>query len=119
MTSNTAGYVYVLLDADHSLVKIGCTKGADGKRQKSIMRAHPSNLVNILNVKVPDRFAAEAQCHRRFKPDRRSGEWFSASVIDVINYINDEVECLEMDFEHAGVVMRAIVNKHITESYKR
>ncbi len=105
------GYVYVLFDAQTQLLKIGCTKNSNGARQKAIIGAHHSPLINVLNAKVEDRFASEAQCHKKFKHQRRSGEWFSTDLIDVIEYVHTDIDWCEIDFVHLSVLAKAMILK--------
>lgn len=115
---STEGYVYLLYDAEHDLVKIGCTKSASRARQKSIMGAHPTLLVNVMNAKVADMFASEAQCHKHFNSERTSGEWFSADVRTVMEYVHDEVNWSEIDLESFAVLARALFLRSLG-SYQR
>lgn len=107
--SSKEGYLYVLYDGETRRCKIGCTSNADGKRQRSIMSSHGAILANVLNAKVNDRYAAEAQCHERFKEHRKNGEWFEAPLVDVVNYIHQSVEWLELDFENTARMCQYIL----------
>jgi len=102
------GYLYLLHDGMTGLSKIGCTKTA-GSRQKAIMGAHSNVLVNVLNAKVADYRAAETQCHRHFQAFRTNGEWFSAPLQSIIEYMHGQVDWLELDFESPGRVMNYLV----------
>lgn len=107
------GYVYVLYDAETHRCKIGCTSTADGKRQWSLMRSHGAVLVNVLNAKVKDRYATEAQCHEQFKEYRKGGEWFEAPLVDVVNYIHQSVDWSELDFENTARMVQYIVGSEL------
>lgn len=119
MSANPSGYVYILFDAKHKLIKIGCTKNGNQSRQKVITGAHPSLLINVLNARVQDRFAAEAQCHTHFKHQRTSGEWFSTKVTDAITYINENVDWCELDFECLSVVKSAITLAQMEKHHQK
>lgn len=93
------GVIYVLHDGVTGLSKIGCTSGS-GTRQRSQMASHGSVLVNLLNAKVGDMRAAEAQCHERFKSHRRNGEWFAAPIEEIMTYIATEIDWLEIEKEN-------------------
>ena len=115
----TEGYVYVLFDAEADLVKIGCTKNANRQRQKAIMGAHCSKLLNILNAKVADRFASESQCHRHFKHQRKAGEWFKSELSEVVEYIHGEIDWCEIDFEPLGSVAQEIIRAKLQRPIAR
>ena len=102
------GYIYVLYDGQTKLCKIGCTKSEKRDRQRAIISAHGVVLVNILNARVKDRRAAEAQCHKRFAENRRNGEWFEVEPIEVIDYIRNEIKWSEIDFENASKMLQYI-----------
>jgi hypothetical protein len=102
------GYVYVLFNGVTRLSKIGCTR-EKGARQRAIMGAHENVLVNALNVKVSDYRATEAKCHKHFQEFRTNGEWFSADVQDIINYIASEVDWLELDHENPARMTQYIL----------
>lgn len=93
------GYVYVLFDGMTGLSKIGHTKTA-GRRQRAQMSGHGSALVNVVNAKVADCLAAETKCHEHFAQYRTNGEWFSAKLEDIIQYVDAELDWLEIDFEN-------------------
>ncbi|MFK3797158.1 GIY-YIG nuclease family protein [Pseudomonas sp. NPDC088444] len=92
------GYVYVLFDGMTGLCKIGHTKGAGG-RQRVQISSHGSVLANVVNAKVPDCLAAEAKCHQHFSQYRENGEWFSAKLEDIAQYVRTELDWLEIDCE--------------------
>lgn len=94
-----SGYVYVLFDGMTGLSKIGHTKTA-GHRQRAQMGGHGSALVNVVNAKMADCLAAEAKCHEHFAPYRTNGEWFSAKLEDIIQYVHAELDWLEIDYEN-------------------
>jgi hypothetical protein len=73
------------------------------------MGAHGSILVNVVNAKVADRRAVEAQCHNRFRADRVNGEWFKTSLEEITTYIHAEVEWQEIDFENMARMAQYIV----------
>lgn len=62
-----------------------------------------------MNAKVSDRFAAEKQCHRHFAETRRGGEWFEAELVDVVEYLHEQLDWLEIDFESPGRVMQYLL----------
>jgi hypothetical protein len=93
------GAIYVLHDGVTGLSKIGCTSGT-GRRQRSQMASHGTVLVNLVNAKVADMRAAEAQCHEHFKEYRRNGEWFAAPIDKILRYIAGEIDWQEIDREN-------------------
>lgn len=111
MNADGSGYVYVLFDAETNLLKIGCTKNGNRSRQRAVMSAHPSPLVNVLNARIKDRFASEAQCHQKFKHERRSGEWFSTDLVEVIEYVHRDVDWCEIDFVPLNFLAQAMILK--------
>ena len=113
--SSKEGYLYVLYDGETLRCKIGCTNNADGKRQRSLMSSHGAVLANVLNAKVKDRYAAETQCHEKFKEYRKGGEWFQASLVDVVNYIHQSVEWSELDFENTARMVQYLVGAELGE----
>lgn len=98
------GVLYVLYDGMNGLSKIGCTR-RDGGRQRAIMGAHGSVLINVVNARVLDRRSAETQCHRHFKDWRTNGEWFKADLVDIITYIGMEVDWEEISYESPARMM--------------
>lgn len=93
------GSLYHLYDAKTGLSKIGCTRGTSAKRQRSIIGGHSTpHLVNIVNAKVADRFAAESQCHEHFKAHRVNGEWFQIDPNEIIRYIHETICWLEIEY---------------------
>lgn len=102
------GYIYVLYDGVTKQAKIGCTKN-EGQRQRAIMGAHSNVLANVLNAKVNDMFAAEKQCHQHFAASRKNGEWFSADLEDIINYIAREVDWEALSMENLARMTQYIV----------
>lgn len=101
LSEHLEGYLYVLYDGVSKLSKIGCTRN-NGRRQRAIMGAHGSVLANILNAKVADCRAAEAQCHKHFQEFRRNGEWFNVDLKTITEYVGQEIEWAEIDMEHVG-----------------
>jgi len=83
------GFVYLLYDESSKLTKIGCTTKEGGTRQKAIMGAHPTVLVNVMTHQVDDCFLAESQCHKHFSNHRKNGEWFDAPIEDIKNYLQN------------------------------
>ena len=77
--------------------------------------AHHSQLINVLNARVTDRFASESQCHKQFKHQRRSGEWFSTGLVEVIEYVHREVDWCEIDFVPLSVLAQAIILKNSSQ----
>lgn len=106
---SAGGYIYVLYDGQSKLCKIGCTKSERRDRQRAIIGAHGGVLVNVLNAKVTDRRAAEAQCHKRFAANRTNGEWFEVELTEVVDYIHKEIEWSEIDFENLARMVQYIV----------
>lgn len=98
LENRNEGYLYVLYDKRTEMCKIGCTRSGSGRRQREIMAAHGSELVNVLNAKVANRYAAETQCHQQFQDCRRNGEWFQADIVRVAKYVDEQVECQTIDF---------------------
>jgi hypothetical protein len=107
--------VYVLYDPSNEMCKIGCTASASARRQKSIMGAHGHKLINLLNVKVKDRFAAERQCHENFKKVRRNGEWFLLRPDVIVKYMHENVEWEEFDCENLAAVLEAICHARLNK----
>lgn len=103
------GYVYVLFDGMTGLSKIGHTK-TEGHRQRAQMGGHGSVLVNAVNAKVPDCLAAEAKCHEYFVQYRTNGEWFSAKLEDILQYIHAELDWLEIDYENQARLVQYILH---------
>jgi hypothetical protein len=108
------GYIYVLFDAQGNRCKIGRTRRGNGKRQQAVMGAHPVKLLNVLNAKVPDCKAAEIQCHRHFAESRKNGEWFDAGLADIVQYIHEHIDWMELDFESLAVVTHQILQARLT-----
>lgn len=81
------GFLYLLYDESSKLTKIGCTTKEDGTRQKAIMGAHPTVLLNVLTSWVDDCFLAESQCHKHFASHRRNGEWFDVPIENIKKYV--------------------------------
>lgn len=104
-----AGYVYVLFDRMTGLSKIGHTK-TEGYRQRAQMGAHGSVLVNVVNAKVADCVAAEAKCHEYFAQHRTNGEWFSVKLIDITQYVHEELDWLEIDYENQARLEQYILH---------
>ncbi|EJM00976.1 T5orf domain-containing protein [Pseudomonas sp. GM102] len=106
------GYVYVLFDGMTGLSKIGHTK-TEGHRQRAQMGGHGNvlvNAVNAVNAKVPDCLAAEAKCHEHFAQYRTNGEWFSAKLEDILQYIHVELDWLEIDYENQARLVQYILH---------
>jgi hypothetical protein len=91
------GWLYVLHDGNAELCKIGCTASGTGKRQRALIGAHGVPLRNVLNAKVNDRFAAEKLCHEHFHDRRRNGEWFAVGPDEVVTFIRDHVNCIQIE----------------------
>lgn len=83
------GFVYLLYDAESSLTKIGRTTRSDGSRQKQIIGAHPTPLENVLTIDVDDCIEAESRCHKHFSRHRKNGEWFSADLSSIVQYLSN------------------------------
>ncbi|WP_416425184.1 GIY-YIG nuclease family protein [Pseudomonas sp. App30] len=103
------GYVYVLFDGMTGLSKIGHTKGR-GNRQRAQMGSHGSILANVVNAKVADCLAAEAKCHEHFAQCRTNGEWFSAKLEDIVQYVHTELDWLEIDYENQRTLGQYILH---------
>lgn len=114
-----AGWVYVLYDPYNEMCKIGCTASASTKRQKSIMGGHGHKLINLPNVKVKDRCAAERQCHQNFQQVRRNGEWFHLTPDVIVKYIHENLEWEEFDCENLATVLEAICNARLNKDSDR
>lgn len=97
----------MLYDAQARLCKIGITQ-TEGKRQRTQMSSHGGILANVLNAEVADCVAAEQKCHEHFKAHRKNGEWFDVELTEVINYINDNIEAMKMDFENLARLVQYI-----------
>ena len=104
--ADLAGYLYILHDGMTGLTKIGCTRAGTGARQRAIIGAHGSALVNVVNAKVANRRAAELQCHAFFATSRTNGEWFNADLGDIITYVGAEVDWHEISFESQARMTR-------------
>lgn len=104
-----AGYVYILFDGMTGLCKIGHTK-TEGYRQRVQMGSHGSVLVNVVNAKMADCVAAEAKCHEHFAQYRTNGEWFSAKLLDIIQYVHVELDWLEIDYENKARLVQYIIH---------
>nr|WP_274609995.1 GIY-YIG nuclease family protein [Pseudomonas sp. TH39(2020)] len=103
------GYVYVLFDGMTGLSKIGHTKST-GHRQRAQMGGHGSALVNVVNAKVADCLAAETKCHEHFARYRTNGEWFSAKLEDIMQYVDAELDWLEIDYENEAKLEQYILH---------
>lgn len=103
------GYVYVLFDGMTGLSKIGHTK-TTGRRQRAQMGGHGSALINVVNAKVADCLAAEAKCHKHFSQYRTNGEWFSAKLEDILQYVDAELDWLEIDYENQAKLEQYILH---------
>ncbi|SIT38778.1 conserved hypothetical protein [Paraburkholderia piptadeniae] len=62
------------------------------------MGSHGSVLVKVVNAKVADCRATEAQCHAQFAQYRTNGEWFSADLEAIIRYTHMELDWMEIDY---------------------
>lgn len=60
------GSVYILYDHVNRLIKIGCTKQVDYKREKSIIGAYPIPLFHFATVWVENYKQVEKQTHQFF-----------------------------------------------------
>lgn len=105
--SEKEGCLYVLYDGATGMCKIGMTKRA-GERQRSIMGGHGTTLVNVLNARVPDRFAAETKCHRHFRAYRQNGEWFYVSPVEIVSYIHEHIDWYSLAFENLARICQYI-----------
>ncbi|VVM45553.1 hypothetical protein PS619_00514 [Pseudomonas fluorescens] len=103
------GHVYVLFDGMTGLSKIGHTKGK-GNRQRALIGSHGSFLVNVVNAKVADCLTAEAKCHEHFARYRTNGEWFSAKLDDIVQYVHAELDWLEIDYENQAKLEQYILH---------
>lgn len=91
------GWLYVLHDGNAKLCKIGCTASGAGKRQRTLISAHGGLLSNVLNAKVSDRFATEKFCHEHFQDRRRNGEWFAVEPDEVVAFIRERVNYIQIE----------------------
>lgn len=103
-TDRKRGYVYLLHAPNTGLCKIGNTKLADGSRQRTIISGHGEALINVLTVKVEDRFAVEAAAHQHFAESRSNGEWFNIPLRAAVDYFRDVVSWEEMDCDNSVLV---------------
>lgn len=77
-TQDKAGHVYLIHAIGTSRFKIGLTQqGRMDKRFQELNGSQsPYRLELVRVIDVMDRFEVEAELHRRFKRDRKHGEWF-------------------------------------------
>jgi hypothetical protein len=82
MSRDCSGFVYVIGNRQIQRYKIGRSTRLQ-ERFKAIQSHSPILVEIIFSAKVTDSFAVEGLLHKRFKKQRKHGEWFDLSDTDL------------------------------------
>lgn len=82
----TNGTIYLIEDKNNEVYKIGMTKGDARKRLKQLQTGNSTNLELLETYETEYPHRLETILHRRFKSKNTTGEWFSLTLEDVVNF---------------------------------
>ena len=92
------GYVYVIRQTEENLYKIGYTKNSDiAKRLSQLQTANPYRLEVVGSFQCTGQ-ATEKTLHSLFSEQCKRGEWFSLSLQDVQNILDQNWRIAENIF---------------------
>lgn len=80
------GYVYLIHDVDNDIYKIGVTRAQNSKRLMALQTGNGSDLRVLHMYECEYPFRLETMLHKRYINNRVKNEWFSLSVLEVINF---------------------------------
>ncbi len=72
------GYVYFILNLDQEVIKIGMSVNPVG-RLNALRTSNHNKLMIAATIATNNMRALEAKLHKKFKPYRLNGEWFTYS----------------------------------------
>jgi len=81
-------YVYLIKNSEDDTYKIGVSKNPR-KRLKQHQTGNSSELILIDTYQTENAYKIEKILHRRYSFLRKEGEWFSLSLIEQFNFVND------------------------------
>lgn len=82
------GYVYLILDTNKSIYKIGVTRKMNDKRIKSLQSGNSGELQMLKYYFCNYPFRLEKMIHQHFREVRELGEWFKLTPEDVDDFKN-------------------------------
>ena len=82
------GFIYLIKNSEDCTYKIGVAKDPR-KRLKEIQTGNSSELLIVDMYQTENSFKIEKILHRRYSHLHKHGEWFSLSLIEQFNFLDD------------------------------
>lgn len=81
-------YVYLIKNSGDDTYKIGVAKSPNN-RLKQLQTANPFNLLLIEMYETENAYKIEKTLHRYFSHLKKEGEWFSFSISEELDFIEN------------------------------
>ena len=81
-------YIYLIKNSEDDTYKIGVAKNPR-KRLNQLQTGNSSELLLIDTYETDNAYQIEKILHRRYSYLRKQGEWFSFSLVEQFNFLND------------------------------
>lgn len=94
-----AGFIYIAVDPQNRLLKIGRTKNKIQRRISSLNVGRSKKITEYEYFNCKDTLKAEKNIHKLLSDFQRTGEWFEISIDEARDVIKREIEKIDQGYK--------------------
>lgn len=94
-----SGFIYIAIDPNNGLIKIGRTRNKAKRRISSLNVGRTEKILEYEYFNCKDTLKAEKNIHKIFSDVRKSGEWFDVKINEARRVIKEEIEKVDRNYD--------------------
>lgn len=102
MQESDVGYIYIIINLDSDILRVGRTKDGSYKRPQS-QRAYLPFKTLFYGFKLNNYLNVETDLHRILKKFKLRGDWYKFPPVGLINFIINDYNVLEYTVPKYGM----------------
>lgn len=94
-----SGFIYIAIDPNNGLIKIGRTRNKAKRRISSLNVGRTEKILEYEYFNCKDTLKAEKNIHKIFSDVRKNGEWFDVKINEARRVIKEETEKVDRNYD--------------------